>query len=282
MSFSYFADFAASLALRLFSHFIPCGTWEAVYIIDGLLKNSSLIQPKTLHADTQGQSTPVFALSYLLGIKLMPRIRNWKDLTFYRSCKNTVYQHLDSLFSDSINWKLIKTHWQDLFRVVLSISTGKISSSVLLRKLGNYSRKNRLYKAFQELGRVVRTVFLLEYISDNKLRQQIQAATNKVESYNGFSKWFCFGGEGIIANNDPEEQEKIIKCNTLIANAVIFQNTVDLTEVLQQLQNEGYLLEREDVACLSPYLTSHIKRFGDYVIDVETIPRALDEQMLLL
>ena len=40
--------------IALFSHFIPCGTWEAVYIIDGLLKNSSLIQPKTLHADTQG------------------------------------------------------------------------------------------------------------------------------------------------------------------------------------------------------------------------------------
>ena len=57
---------------------------------------------------------------------------------------------------------------------------------------------------------------------------------------------------------------------------------MDLTEVLQQLQREGYLLEREDVACLSPYLTSHIKRFGDYLIDMEAIPRALDEQMLLL
>ena len=53
--------------------------WEAVYIIDGLLKNKSDIQPDTLHADTQGQSTPVFALAHLLGINLMPRIRNWKD-----------------------------------------------------------------------------------------------------------------------------------------------------------------------------------------------------------
>jgi len=57
---------------------------------------------------------------------------------------------------------------------------------------------------------------------------------------------------------------------------------VDLTEVLLSLQREGHLLEREDVACLSPYLTSHIKRFGDYLIDMEAIPRALDEQMLLL
>ena len=71
----------------------------------------------------------------------------------------------------------------------------------------------------------------------------------------------------MIASNDPEQQEKMIKYNDLIANAVIFQNVVDLTEVWQQLQTEGYLLDREDVGCLSPYLTSHIKRFGDYVLD---------------
>jgi TnpA family transposase len=59
---------------------------------------------------------------------------------------------------------------------------------MLLRKLGNYSRKNRLYQAFRELGRVVRTVFLLEYLSDPQMRQSITERTNKVEAYNGFAK----------------------------------------------------------------------------------------------
>lgn len=40
--------------IALFSHFIPCGVWEAVYILDGLLHNTSEIQPDTVHADTQG------------------------------------------------------------------------------------------------------------------------------------------------------------------------------------------------------------------------------------
>lgn len=40
--------------VALFSHFISCGTWEAVYIIEGLLQNQSDIQPETIHADTQG------------------------------------------------------------------------------------------------------------------------------------------------------------------------------------------------------------------------------------
>ncbi|MGH9821978.1 MAG: Tn3 family transposase [Blastocatellia bacterium] len=268
--------------VALFSHFIPCGTWEAIYIIEGLLKNASELQPDTVHADTQGQSAPVFALAHLLGIKLMPRIRNWKDLIFYRADKKTRYKHIDRLFTDNVDWRLIETHWQDMMQVVLSIKAGKISSVTLLRKLGHESRKNRLYQAFRELGRVVRTVFLLQYLSDPSLRKQITAMTNKVESYNGFAGWLFFGGEGIIAENDPDEQEKIIKYNDLVANAVVFQNVIDISRILCDLIGEGYPLKRVDVEALSPYLTRHVKRFGDYYIDVNSTPPPLSQMDLSL
>src|SRR3546814_1925666 len=55
--------------IALFSHFIPCGVHEAVYILDGLLANRSDIQPDTVHGDTQAQSFPVFGLAHLLGIR---------------------------------------------------------------------------------------------------------------------------------------------------------------------------------------------------------------------
>jgi len=74
----------SDLYIALFTHFIPPGVWEAVSIIEALLQNRSNMQPDTVFADTQGQSTPVFAFTYLLGIQLMPRSRNWKDLRFYR------------------------------------------------------------------------------------------------------------------------------------------------------------------------------------------------------
>lgn len=265
----------SDLYIALFSHFISCGTWEAVYIIDGLLKNKSEILPDTLHADTQGQSTTVFGLSYLLGIKLMPRIRNIKDLVFYRPDKKKKYKHIDSLFKESIDWELIETHWQDLMQVVLSIKAGKILPSTLLRKLGNYSRKNRLYLAYRELGRVVRTIFLLKYISDKQLREEIHANTNKVESFHNFAKWLNFGGD-VLQENDPEEQEKLIKYNNLVANALIFQNVIDQTRILKKLMNEGFTVLPEDLKRLSPYQTAHVKRFGDYVVDLSQTPPPLD------
>jgi TnpA family transposase len=92
----------------------------------------------------------------------MPRIRNWKDLRFYRPSKDTAYEHIDALFSDHVvDWELIQTHRQDLLRVVISIQEGKVLPSMLLRKLTTYSKKNRLYQAFYTLGTVVRTIFLL-------------------------------------------------------------------------------------------------------------------------
>lgn len=72
--------------------------------------------------------------------------------------------------------------------MVLSIKAGKVLPSMLLRKLTSYSRKNRLYQAFRELGCVIRTVFLLQYISDAKLREIIHQATNKVEQFNAISR----------------------------------------------------------------------------------------------
>lgn len=265
----------SDLYVALFSHFIACGIWEAVYIIDGLLNNESDIQPDILNADTQGQSTTVFGLSYLLGIQLQPRIRNLKDLIFYRADKKKKFKHIDSLFSETIDWELIENHWQDLMQVVLSIKAGKILPSTLLRKLSNYSRRNRLYFAFRELGRVVRTIFLLKYISDKELREEIHANTNKAEAYNGFSKWLNFGGE-ILQENDPEEQEKLIKYNTLVANALIFQNVIDQTRIINKLMSEGFAVKAEDLKILSPYLTAHIKRFGDYVVDLSEVPPPLD------
>ena len=265
--------------IAVFCRFIPPGVWEAIYVIDGLINTQLSVQPDTVHADTQGQSTTVFAFTYLTGINLMPRIRNWKDLTFFRPGKNAHYQHIDTLFTDTIDWDLIETHWQDLMQVALSIKAGKISSSMLLRKLGHHSRKNRLFLASQELGRVIRTLFLLEWISNLPLRQQVTGTTNKIESYNGLAKWLSFGGE-VIAENDPDEQQKHLRYNDLVATAVILQNAVDMTRIIGELEREGRKIPREDLSFLSPYQTSTVKRFGEYVIDINRAPEPWVKEVL--
>lgn len=271
----------SDLYILLFSHFVACGTWEAIYILDILMRNQSTIKPTTLHADTQGQNLPVFGLSYLLGIELMPRIRNWKDLRFYRPDKDTHYDHIDSLFGDNVvDWDLIATHWQDLLRVVISIQEGKVLPSMLLRKLTTYSRKNRLYQAFHALGTVVRTCFLLTFISDEKLREVIHRSTNKVEQYNAFEDWITFAGAaGTIYERAYIEAEKRIKYTGLIANCVMLDNTLEISNALNALAREGLIPTIDELAALSPYQTRHIKRFGNYELDLSAVPAPIADDL---
>ncbi|MDB0543289.1 Tn3 family transposase [Ralstonia solanacearum] len=252
--------------IAVFRHFIPPGIWEAIYVIEGLLKAGLSVEADTVHADTQGQSAAVFAFTHLLGIKLMPRIRNWQDLTLYRPDAGTKYKHIDQLFSNTVDWDLIERHWQDLMQMTLSIQAGALSSPVLLRRFGASGPKNRLSLAAEELGKVVRTIFLLEWIGSKELRQEITATTNKVESYNGFAKWFSFGGD-VLPVNDPDQQQKRLRYNDLMASAAILQNTVDMMQALRSMVKEGIQVNPDDIRFLSPYLTSNLKRFGKYELD---------------
>jgi hypothetical protein len=49
-------------------------------------------------------------------------------------------------------WDLITTHARDMVQVALSIQAGLVTPSMLLRKLGTYSRRNLLYRAFGEIA----------------------------------------------------------------------------------------------------------------------------------
>ncbi len=55
-----------------------------------------------------------------------------------------------------------------------------------------------------------------------------------------------------------------MKFNALLTNAVIFHNALDIAELVRQLLEEGWEIDPEDLAHISPYLMEHINRFGEY------------------
>ena len=114
----------------------------------------------------------------------------------------------------------------------------------------------------------------MEYLDDKELRELIHAATCKSETFNKYAQWLLFGGEGVIKENNRDEQRKIIKYNHFVANALCLYNVHGMTGVLNELSAEGYPLTPELISSLSPYITSHVNRFGDYRMDFDAdIPK---------
>ncbi len=107
-----------------------------MYLVDALVQNQSELSPDTVHGDTHAQSTIIFGLCHLLGIKLMPRIKYINKLIFFKHDGRTKYENIDALFSENINYKIIKSNYVDMLRVAMSIKEGKVTASTIIRRLG--------------------------------------------------------------------------------------------------------------------------------------------------
>ncbi|MEM1244284.1 MAG: Tn3 family transposase [Pseudomonadota bacterium] len=255
--------------IALFSNFISSAVHESVYLLDGVVENDSDITVNKIYGDSWAQSEVLFGLSFLMGIAIMPRIKRLKHLHYYKADPTDYYEHLQNLFTEKrIDWELIETYYYDMLRVVISIQKGKVKSLTVLHKLCAKSRKNKLYYAFRELGRVVRTEFLLHYIDDSELRRIIQAATCKSEAFNEFIDWIRFGGGVVIADNLRFSQRKIIKFNHLVANMLIFHTMVHQTRAVNKLREDGVDIPDEVLTGFSPYWRDHLNRFGVFTLDM--------------
>ena len=254
--------------IALYSNLISCGVHESTYLLDGVVENDTDIQPNKIHGDSWAQSEVLFGFAFLRAVEVMPRIKQFKHLNYYKAFVNDSYANINELFTDKpIDWNLIETHYHDMLRVEISIFKGKIKASTILRKLCSKSRKNKLYFAFRELGRVVRTIFLLNYINDPELRKMIQAATCKSEEFNEFISWVRFGDGGVISDNLRFNQDKIIKFSHLLANMLIFHTVVYQTKGINKLRAEGMDITNEILSGFAPYWKDHINRFGAFQLE---------------
>ena len=157
---------------------------------------------------------------------------------------------------------MIQRNFSCLLQLVASIRAGTVTVSSVVRRLSRTNKKNRLYHGVNELGRVIRTTYILEYIASVELRSVVQQATCKSEELNNFVKWAFFANKGIISENMRNEQEKIIKYNHLIANLLMLFNVDAMTKAINKLKSEGVPISSEMLTKLSPYRGQHISLLG--------------------
>lgn len=198
---------------------------EAAYVIDGLM-HQDVIQSDIHSTDTFGYSEVIFALTHLLGFEFAPRIKNFKDQQLYAFEPKKLYKDngYTLLPVKQINTQIIEEQWYQILRLVITIKERRVSASQLLKRLTSYSRKHKLYQALREFGRIIKTRFLLTYIDDVSLRQQIEKQLNKVENANKFSKAVFFGNSGEYFYATKEEQDIASNALRLIQNSIICWN----------------------------------------------------------
>ena len=75
----------------------------------------------------------------------------------------------------------------------------------------------------------------IKYISDSEMRSMIQGGIDQSEGLSRFTIWVAFGGDGVIAENDHDQQRKIIAYNHLASNCILFHTINGMTHVIRDL-----------------------------------------------
>lgn len=259
-AYTHVSDQYAPFAVQM----IPATASEAPYILDGLLMNDAGRRVREQYADTGGFTDHVFGMCAILGYKFVPRIRDLPSKRLYAFNAGDAPHQLQPLLGGKINSALIERNWGDILRVAATIAAGGVAPSQILRKLASYPRQNELALALREIGRVERTLFMIEWVMDNDLQRRAQIGLNKGEAHHALKRAISFHRRGEIRDRTGEGQHYRIAGMNLLAAIIIFWNTLKLGEVVEKQSLGGISVSPDLLPHVSPLGWEHINLTGEY------------------
>lgn len=244
---------------------------DAVHVIDGLLHHESDLAIEEHYTDTAGYTDQVFGLSHLLGFRFAPRLRDISDTKLFSISSPHDFPKLKGIIRGKINTKIIEENFDDVLRLAHSIREGRVSGSLIMGKLGSYARQNKIATALREIGRIEKTIFILDYITNETLRRRIHRGLNKGEAMNGLARALFFGKRGEFRERGIQEQLQRASALNILINAISVWNTVYLGEVAGELKKKK-TLDDKLLPHISPLGWEHINFLGEYKFDANRLP----------
>jgi TnpA family transposase len=174
-----------------------------------------------------------------------------------------------SAYASNPGVSLLPAHWNDVLRFATSVRTGTASASLLLKRLGAYPRQNGLALALREIGRIERTLFMLDWLELPGLRRQATGELKKGEARNALARAVCFHRLGRLRDRAVEAQQYRASGLALVTAAIALWNTVYLDRALDDLRRGGEMIPGALLAHLAPVSWQHINLTGDYLWDAD-------------
>lgn len=237
---------------------------DSMVLLAGLLEQQTCLNPQQVMTDTAGASDMVFGLFWLLGYQFSPRLADMKSTRFWRMDPAADYGDLDELGRHRISMDVIVRNWDDILRVAGSLKLGTVSAFELMGSLLRSKRPSALARGIANVGRVAKTLHLLNYINDETYRRQILNQLNRGEGRNGVARAVCHGRRGEIRQPYREGQEDQLGILGLVVNVIVLWNTIYIDAALKHLRATGYDVRLEDAARLWPLGHKHIHFGGRY------------------
>ena len=148
-----------------------------------------------------------------------------------------------------------QTNWPDILRSTATMVADIMPPSQLLKKFASHPRQHDLAIALREIGRVERTLFIIDWLLDADMQRRAQIGLNKGESHHALKNALRIGRQGEIRDRTAEGQHYRMAGLNLLAAIIIYWNTDQLGKAVAQRKRAG-------LDCSPPGLLAHISPLG--------------------
>ena len=290
----YFGLHKGIVAYTLVANHIPINATviganehESHYVLDLLWNNTTEIRPEVHSTDTHGTNEVNFGLCISSAISSRPAtaisMTKCRPPSMASNIPVSIPRACSSLSGKSTPvslWRNGSTSSGSSCPFALKTTT----QHLIVGKLSAYARKNKTRRALWEYDNIIRSLYLLEYIDSPPLRQHVQRALNRGESYHQLRRAVSYANFGKLRFRTEEEQHLWEECSRLLTNCIIYYNATILSQLLTHKERLGDVQGMAQLTQVSPVAWQHINLCGRYeftkepeTINLEAIIQALAE-----
>jgi TnpA family transposase len=174
----------------------------------------------------------------------------------------------------SVSLKAIEACWDELVRLAASIEAGFVTADVALARFGSAAAAgDPLHRAAEHLGRLLRTIFLCDYLAHEAFRREMHRILDHAESVHQLQRAIYYGPIPTRRGRRHEEALALSGSLTLLTNITVAWTTYRVQEVLRRWASEQTVsqgkIAPDWIRYVSPARSELIKCRGVFTFPVE-------------
>ncbi len=241
-------------------------------------RSQDRIRLALLAVDTHGYTNAAMSVAKLLGFDLCPRLRDLAERKLHLPAGFAVPENIERVTVKRLSLRSIRVGWDELLRLIASIRIGKINADLALRLLSSAAQGDVMHKAAEHLGRLLRSIFLCDYVTIEDFRREIHTLLSRGESVHQLQRAVYTGKLATERGRRRDEMKAISGSHTLLTNIVIAWNTHRMHGVVERLRKDGTVIEDAWLRRIGPAHSGHINFRGTFSFGVDKYAQALLRQ----
>jgi len=226
---------------------------QAGAAIEGVIRQSGADDVAQLAVDTLINTDYAMGLARILGFDLCPRLSHLRDRRLHVPQHHTVPAELIAVTDRDVRIDLIESIWDEFVRVAASVQTGQCTAVQALARFGSAARGQPVYDGGVHIGRLFRTIYLIDYFTNPAFRAELQHVLNSGEAVHTVQRAIHIGKIPLELTRHHDSLAAVSSALAPLSNAVMAWNTIHMQRAVNQIEAmSGETVQTADLRRIAP------------------------------